>query len=98
MLKLTAYDKEDGDLTSKIQISGDKVDTTKLGTYNVVATVTDSKGIPEKLVIQVNVVENMEPQITIGKSDKTMVIEEGDSINRQSILDALKVKAKIIQI
>ena len=93
MLKLTAYDKEDGDLTSKIQISGDKVDTTKLGTYNVVATVTDSKGIPEKLVIQVNVVENMEPQITIGKSDKTMVIEEGDSISRQSILDALKVKA-----
>ena len=91
MLKLTAYDKEDGDLTSKIQISGDKVDTTRLGTYNVVATVTDSKGIPERLTITVNVVENMEPQITIG--NKTMVIEQGDAINRQSILEALKVKA-----
>ena len=91
MLKLTAYDKEDGDLTSKIQISGDKVDTTRLGTYNVVATVTDSKGIPERLKITVNVVENMEPQITIG--NKTMVIEQGDAINRESILEALKVKA-----
>ena len=91
MLKLTAYDKEDGDLTSKIQISGGKVDTTRLGTYNVVATVTDSKGIPERLTITVNVVENMEPQITIG--NKTMVIEQGDAINRQSILEALKVKA-----
>ena len=91
MLKLTAYDKEDGDLTSKIQISGDKVDTTRLGTYNVVATVTDSKGIPERLTITVNVVENMEPQITMGNT--TMVIEQGDAINRQSILEALKVKA-----
>ena len=93
MLKLTAEDKEDGNLTNKIQISGDKVDTTKLGTYNVVATVTDSKGIPAKLTIKVNVVENIEPQITIGKSDRTMVIEQGDAINRQSILEALKVKA-----
>ena len=93
MLKLTAYDKEDGDLTSKIQISGDKVDTTKLGTYDVVATVTDSKGIPAKLTIKVNVVKNIEPQITIGKSDRTMVIEQGDAINRESILEALKVKA-----
>lgn len=91
MLNATATDKEDGDLTSKIQISGDKVDTTRLGTYNVVATVTDSKGIPERLTITVNVVENMEPQITIG--NKTMVIEQGDAINRQSILEALKVKA-----
>ena len=93
MLKLTAYDKEDGDLTNKIQISGDKVDTTKLGTYDVVATVTDSKGIPAKLTIKVNVVKNIEPQITIGKSDRTMVIEQGDAINRESILEALKVKA-----
>ena len=93
MLKLTAYDKEDGDLTNKIQISGDKVDTTKLGTYDVVATVTDSKGIPAKLTIKVNGVKNIEPQITIGKSDRTMVIEQGDAINRESILEALKVKA-----
>lgn len=93
MLKATAYDKEDGDLTNKIQISGDKVDTTKLGTYDVVATVTDSKGIPAKLTIKVNVVKNIEPQITIGKSDRTMVIEQGDAINRESILEALKVKA-----
>ncbi|WP_455538978.1 immunoglobulin-like domain-containing protein [Terrisporobacter sp.] len=91
MLKLTAYDKEDGDLTSKIQISDDKVDVNKIDTYDVVATVTDSKGIPAKLVIHVKVVKNLEPQITLGKTE--MVIEQGDSINRQSILDALKVKA-----
>ncbi len=39
-----ADDLEDGDLTSRVQISGDYVDTTQEGTYTVTYTVTDSDG------------------------------------------------------
>ncbi|KIE44458.1 carbohydrate binding domain protein [Clostridium argentinense CDC 2741] len=39
---ITAYDKEDGDLTNKILVKG-TVDTTKVGTYKLVYSVTDSK-------------------------------------------------------
>ncbi len=41
---VTASDKEDGDLTSKIIIEG-TVDTTKAGTYTLVYKVKDSKGL-----------------------------------------------------
>ena len=40
---ITANDKEDGDLTSKIKVSGD-VDTSKAGKYEVSYSVTDSAG------------------------------------------------------
>ena len=42
MAGVTAYDKEDGDLTGKILVKG-TVDTTKVGTYKLVYSVTDSK-------------------------------------------------------
>ncbi len=41
----TAWDSEDGDITSKIIVSG-TVDTTRLGSYNIAYNVTDSKGLP----------------------------------------------------
>ncbi|MEG1002062.1 MAG: glycosyl hydrolase family 18 protein [Clostridium sp.] len=41
---VTAFDKEDGDLTSNIIISG-TVDTSKASTYPLVYTVSDSKGL-----------------------------------------------------
>lgn len=40
---IKAYDKEDGDLTNKIKVTGD-VDTSKLGKYKVQYKVTDSDG------------------------------------------------------
>jgi len=40
---ITATDKEDGDLTSKINVSG-SVDTAKVGKYTLTYTVTDSDG------------------------------------------------------
>lgn len=40
---IKATDKEDGDITSKIAISG-KVDTSKIGKYTLTYTVTDSSG------------------------------------------------------
>ena len=41
---VTANDKEDGDITEKIEILENNVDTTKVGTYQVTYKVTDSEG------------------------------------------------------
>ncbi|RGC08456.1 DUF5011 domain-containing protein, partial [[Clostridium] innocuum] len=41
---VTATDKEDGDLTAKIEIAKNTVDMTKAGTYEVTYKVTDSEG------------------------------------------------------
>ncbi|WP_297437537.1 glycosyl hydrolase family 18 protein, partial [uncultured Clostridium sp.] len=43
MSGITATDKEDGDLTSKIEVTG-KVDISKVGKYTLTYSVTDSKG------------------------------------------------------
>ncbi|WP_242225036.1 immunoglobulin-like domain-containing protein [Bacillus cereus group sp. BfR-BA-01380] len=43
MAGVSATDKEDGDLTSKVTVDG-KVDTSKAGTYVLTYTVTESKG------------------------------------------------------
>lgn len=95
MLKVTANDKEDGNLTDKVVYSGDKVDINTIGEYTVVATVTDTKGETAKLTIKVNVVANQSPVITFENKEKTntMVIEEGDSFNKQILLDTLQPKA-----
>ena len=50
----TAWDSRDGDLTSKIEISN-KVDTSKVGTYTVTYTVTDSGGNSASITRTVNV-------------------------------------------
>ncbi|MEG2813106.1 MAG: DUF5011 domain-containing protein, partial [Oscillospiraceae bacterium] len=57
---VTAFDKEDGDLTSAIVISGN-VDTTKAGTYTVTYTVTDSKGLKATKTITITVTKAAEP-------------------------------------
>ena len=51
-----ATDKEDGDLTSKIEVVGN-VDTTKAGNYTVTYKVTDSEGANTTKTITVTVLE-----------------------------------------
>ena len=43
MVGVSATDKEDGDLTSKIAYEG-TIDTTKAGTYEIIYSVKDSMG------------------------------------------------------
>ena len=50
----TATDEEDGDLTSKIEISG-TVDTSKAGTYTITYTVKDSNDNVAKVTRKVTV-------------------------------------------
>lgn len=75
MLQLKATDKEDGDLTSKIVIEENTVDTSKAGEYKVVASVTDSKGLKTTVAIKVVVKEI--------KDDTTI---EGGLINNAPII------------
>ena len=50
-------DTEDGDITTKIVVSENKVDTTKPGTYNVTYTLTDSYGDSVSKMIKVTVLK-----------------------------------------
>ena len=74
---VTATDKEDGDLTDKIEVVKNDVDTTKPGTYEVTYKVTDSKGASKKKTIKVTVNPKMEmlnEVPSISASDKTLTV------------------------
>jgi hypothetical protein len=43
-LKISAYDKEDGDITSKVRILRNTVDTSKEGIYSITFYVEDKRG------------------------------------------------------
>lgn len=66
MLNLKAQDKEDGDLTGKIQVVSNNVNSSKPGNYTVTVKVTDSKGasiqksftVTVKKVIKEEIVNN----------------------------------------
>ena len=90
LLPITASDLEDGDLTSKIKISG-VVDTSNTHhgvPYPVKVSVTDSKGATTIMNIGVVVVENEKPTID---SKNDIYILEGDTFG----VDTLKAKANI---
>jgi hypothetical protein len=56
----TAYDAEDGNLTSEIETNPNDVDTNTVGNYNVVYTVTDSAGNTVQKIRTVNVFDSEE--------------------------------------
>ena len=61
---VTATDKEDGDITLKLDnVIENEVDTTKAGTYKVTYKVTDSKGASTTKTIKVTVVEKDTPEV-----------------------------------
>lgn len=73
---VTAKDNEDGDLTSKIKVIKNTVDTKKAGTYNVTYKVADSQGASVTKTIKVTV------KAATVKSDKENVsVETGDYTN-----------------
>ena len=74
---VTAKDTEDGDLTDKIEVVKNDVDTTKPGTYEVTYKVTDSKGASKKKTIKVTVNPKMEmlnEVPSISANDKTLTV------------------------
>jgi surface protein len=61
----TAYDTYDGDISDKIVISGDDVNTDIIGTYTVKYDVSDAAGNKATATRTVNVVDTTAPVITI---------------------------------
>ncbi|MGL5867802.1 immunoglobulin-like domain-containing protein [Clostridium chrysemydis] len=72
-----AIDKEDGDLTSKIQITG-KVDTGKVGYYDIVYKVSDSKGLETTLKITIEV--KAKPDPSKDNYDPNKIYNTGDKV------------------
>ena len=79
---VTAEDEEDGDITDKIEILENEVDTTKPGKYEVTYKVTDSGGASHVKTIKVTVNPKMEPLNAapiIEAEDKTLTV--GDAFD-----------------
>ena len=79
---VTASDEEDGDLTDKIEILKNEVDTTKAGKYEVTYKVTDNQGATRTKTITVTVNPKMEvlnEAPTIDAADKTITV--GDTFD-----------------
>ncbi|MBC1462019.1 DUF5011 domain-containing protein [Listeria welshimeri] len=74
---VTASDKQDGDLTSKIQVQSNDVDTTKAGTYHVTYTVEDLNGAKTEKTVTITVKEeNQAPEIRMDTN--TIHLHVGD--------------------
>ena len=74
---VTAEDEEDGDITDKIEILENEVDTTKPGKYEVTYKVTDGGGASYLKTITVTVNPKMEPLNAapiINAEDKTLTV------------------------
>lgn len=79
MAGVTALDKEDGDLTDKIEVINNTVDTSKAGTYTVTYKVTDSNGASVTKTITITVKDKNN---TASKADKPdTAVKTGDSTN-----------------
>ena len=76
-----ATDKEDGDLTSKIEVTENTVDTKKIGEYKVTYNVTDSANNTTTKTIKVEVVEKEE----IEEIDLDDYHEEDGEFNLESL-------------
>ena len=86
---VTAEDEEDGDITDKIEILENEVDTTKPGKYEVTYKVTDSGGASHVKTIKVTVNPKMEPLNAapiIEAEDKTLTV--GDAFDSMADVTA----------
>ena len=82
MAGVTATDAEDGNLTTKIEVKKNDVDTTKAGKYEVTYKVTDDQGATRTKTITVTVNPKMEvlnEAPTIDAADKTITV--GDTFD-----------------
>ena len=82
MADVTATDAEDGNLTTKIEVKKNDVDTTKAGKYEVTYKVTDNQGATCTKTIAVTVNPKMEvlnEAPTIDAADKTITV--GDTFD-----------------
>ena len=78
MKDVTAFDKEDGDLTNKVKVINSHVDTSKAGTYEVTYKVVDSQGASATKTITVTVKEKTDSQTSNNGSIGTDQTNQND--------------------
>ncbi|MBR3210692.1 MAG: DUF5011 domain-containing protein [Bacilli bacterium] len=70
--EVTAWDNEDGDITNKIEVTKNTVNTSTPGTYEVTYKVTDKNNQSTTKTIQVTVLKDQDP--VIHAANKTIVV------------------------
>ena len=88
---VTAKDKEDGNLTDKIEILKNTVDPSKPGVYEVTYKVTDSKGASCTKTIKVTVKEKAPAPSKENNKTTTVAPKTGDSTNVSAVIALLAV-------
>ena len=88
---VTATDEEDGDLTDKIEILKNTVDSSKPGVYEVTYKVTDSKGASCTKTIKVTVKEKAPAPSKDNNKTTTVAPKTGDSTNVSAVIALLTV-------
>ena len=83
---VTATDLEDGNLTSKIKVTENTVNTNELGSYKVVYEVSDSLKKKTTKEIKVDVVGDREPVINVSNK-KVVLNSEFDPLNGVTATD-----------
>ncbi|MCD2208594.1 immunoglobulin-like domain-containing protein [Listeria booriae] len=77
---VTASDKQDGDITSLLQVTNNAVDTAVAGVYSVTYQVTDSHGAKVEKTIQITVLDpNQAPEIEV--TNDTLSFYVGDDVD-----------------
>ena len=90
---VTASDKEDGDITKKVEVLSNDVDTSRAGTYTVTYKVTDSKGASSTKMITVTVREKDTQKPTTDDNEKpsaTDIDKKPTSTDKQITADTPK--------
>ena len=90
---VTATDKEDGDLTSKIKVVENIVDVNKASEYKVIYSVTDKKGATTTKDIKVTVKEKSESIPQTGKEDGLLFLSFGAMM---MLLGGIIIRKKIV--
>ena len=87
---ITATDKEDGDLTAAIVVTG-KVDTSVPGTYELTYTVTDSKGasVSRKAIITVTKKESENPPVAENEAPVLKGVVAAKTIEVGTVFDPM---------
>ncbi|MEG1001753.1 MAG: CehA/McbA family metallohydrolase [Clostridium sp.] len=90
---VTATDKEDGDLTSKIKVVENTVDVNKASEYKVIYSVTDKDGATTTKEIKVTVKEKSESIPQTGKEDGLLFLSFGAMM---MLLGGIIIRKKIV--
>lgn len=88
---VTAQDKEDGDLTSNITVSG-TVDTQKAGTYTLTYSVKDSEGQQTSVDRKITVNEEATEEKPVFKGVSNVELNVGDSFDPKAGVSAVDGK------